>query len=115
MEEGQGARKSNKTSEKERTRKSKEITSTPACVVKGTGAVTPGDQPINKREQQSSKKKSEDQKRTMDQYFGGEKGSSRRPKGGPRSNQSFSGTLQRLRSAQEKQTTPSNLSSLQTG
>ena len=71
MEEGQGARKSDKTSEKERTRKSEEITSTPACVVKGTGAVTPGDQPINEREQQSSKKKCEDQKRTMDQYFGG--------------------------------------------
>ncbi len=71
MEEGQGARKSNKTSEKERTRKSEEITSTPARVVKGTGAVTPGDQPINEREQQSSKKKCEDQKRTMDQYFGG--------------------------------------------
>jgi hypothetical protein len=52
MEEGQGARKSDKTSEKERTRKSEEITSTPARVVKGTGAVTPGNQPINEREQQ---------------------------------------------------------------
>jgi len=71
MEEGQGARKSNKMSEKECTRKSEEITSTPARVVKGTGAVTPGNQPINEREQQSSKKKREDQKRTTDQYFGG--------------------------------------------
>ena len=71
MEEGQGARKSNKTSEKERTRKSEEITSTPARVVKGTGAVTPGDQPINEREQQSSKKKREDQTQTMDQCLGG--------------------------------------------
>ena len=71
MEEGQRARKSDKMSEKERTRKSKEITSTPACMVKGTGAVTPGNQPINESEQQSSKKKHEDQKRIIDQYFGG--------------------------------------------
>ena len=62
MDEGQGARKSDKMSEKERTRKSEEITSTPARVVKGPGAVTPGDRPINEREQQSSKKKCEDQK-----------------------------------------------------
>ncbi len=102
-------------SEKEHTRKTEEITSTPACVVKGTGAVTPGDQPINEREQQSSKKKREDQKRTMDQYFGGEKGSTRHPMGGPQSNQFFSYALQRRRSVQEKQTTPSKLSSLLNG
>jgi len=70
MEEGQGARKSNKMTGKERTRKSEEITITMVCGVKGTGAVTPGDQPISDREQQSSKKKCEEQQRTMDQYFG---------------------------------------------
>jgi hypothetical protein len=71
MEEGQGAHKSNKTSEKDHTRKSEEIATTPVRVLKGTGSVTPGDQPINEREQQSSKKTREEQKRTMDQYFGG--------------------------------------------
>jgi hypothetical protein len=71
MEEGQGTRMSDKTSGKDRSRKSKEIASTPARGLKGTGAVTTGDQPINEREQQSSKKKREEQKRTMDQYFGG--------------------------------------------
>ena len=71
MEEGQGARKSDKTSGKERTRKSEEIATTPAREFKGKGEVTPCDQPINEREQQSSKKKREEQKRTMDHYFGG--------------------------------------------
>ena len=71
MEEVQGARKSDKTSGKHRTCKSKEITTTPARELKGKEAVTPGDQPINEREQQSSKKKREEQKRTMDHYFGG--------------------------------------------
>ena len=70
MEEGQGARKSDKTTWKDRTLKSEEIAITPARGVKGTGGVTPGDQPISEREQQSSKKKREEQKRTMDQYFG---------------------------------------------
>jgi hypothetical protein len=71
MEEGQGVRKSNKTSGKHRTRKSEEIATTPARELKGKGAVTPGDQPINESEQQSSKKKREEIKRTMDHYFGG--------------------------------------------
>ena len=71
MEEWQGARKSDKTSGKHRTRKSKEIATTPARKLRGKGAVTPGDQPTNEREQQSSKKKREEQKRTMDHYFGG--------------------------------------------
>jgi hypothetical protein len=71
MEEGQGARKSDKTSGKDRTRKSEEIATTPARELRGKGAVTPGDQPTNEREQQSSKKKREEQKRTMDHYFGG--------------------------------------------
>ena len=57
MEEGQGTRKSDNTSGKDRTRKSEEIATTPARELKGKGAVTPGDQPINEREQQSSKKK----------------------------------------------------------
>ena len=56
---------------KDHTRKSEEIATTPARVLRGKGAVTPGDQPTNKREQQSSKKKREEQKRTMDHYFGG--------------------------------------------
>ena len=74
MEEGQGARKSDKTSGKHCTRKSKEIATTPARELKGKGAVTPGDQPINEREQQSSKKKREEQRKTMDHYFfGGER------------------------------------------
>ena len=47
---------------KDRTRKSNEIVTTPTSGVKGPGAVTPGDHPINEREQQSSKKKCEDQK-----------------------------------------------------
>jgi hypothetical protein len=71
MEEGQGARKSDKTSRKHRTRKSKEIATTPARELKGKGAVTPGNHPINEREQQSSKKKQEEVRRTMDHYFGG--------------------------------------------
>ena len=71
MEEEQGTRMSDKTSGKDRSRKSEEIASILARGLKGTGAVTPGDQPINEREQQSSKKKREEQKRTMDQYFGG--------------------------------------------
>ena len=62
MEEGQGARKSNKTTGKDRARKSEEITITMACGVKGTVAVTPGNQPISEREWQSSKKKCEEQK-----------------------------------------------------
>ena len=62
--------KSMPTTGKDRTRKSKEIATIPVRRVKGTGAVTPGDQPISEREQQSSKKKREEQKRTMDQYFG---------------------------------------------
>ncbi len=62
MEEGQGTRMSNKTSGKDHSRKSKEIASTPARRPKETGAVTPGNQPINEREQQSSKKKREEQK-----------------------------------------------------
>jgi hypothetical protein len=56
---------------KDRSQKSKQIAYTPACGQKGTGAVTPGNQPISEREQQSSKKKREDQKKTIDQYFGG--------------------------------------------
>ena len=71
MEEGQVARKSDKTSGKDRTRKSEEIATTPAREPKGKGTVTPSDQPINEREQQSSKKKQEEQKRTMDHSFGG--------------------------------------------
>lgn len=71
MEDGQGTRKSDKTSGKVRTRKSEEIATTPARELKGKGAVTPGDQPTNEREQQSSKKKREEIKRTMDHYFGG--------------------------------------------
>ena len=53
MKEGQG---------KDCTRKSKEISITPTAGVKGTGAVTPGNQPISEREQQSSKKKCKKQK-----------------------------------------------------
>ena len=45
------------TSVKDRTRKSEEIATTPARELRGKGAVTPGDQPTNEREQQSSKKK----------------------------------------------------------
>ena len=71
---------------KDRSRKSKEIASTPAHRPKGTGAVTPGDQPISKCKQQSSKKKRKDQKRTMDQYFGLAKGYHHHPKEGPQSN-----------------------------
>ena len=56
---------------KDRTRKSEEIATTPARELKGKGAVTPGDQPINEREQQSSKKKREEIRKTMDHYFGG--------------------------------------------
>jgi len=59
------------TSVKDRTRKSEEIATTPAHELRGKGAVTPGDQPTNEREQQSSKKKREKQKQTMDHYFGG--------------------------------------------
>jgi hypothetical protein len=55
---------------KDRTRKSEEIATMPARPSKGTGAVTPGDQPISDREQQSSKKKCEEQKQTIEQYFG---------------------------------------------
>ncbi len=62
MEEGQGTSKRDNTSGKDRTRKSEEIATTPARELKGKGAVTPGDQPINEREQQSSKKKREEQK-----------------------------------------------------
>jgi len=84
MEEGQGARKSDKTSGKHRTRKSEEIATTPARELKGKGAVTPGDQPINEREQQSSKKIREEQKQTMDHYFfGGGKGSAAVQRGNP--------------------------------
>jgi hypothetical protein len=71
MEEGQGTHKSVNTSGKARTRKSEEISTTPARELKGKGAVTPDDQQINEREQQSSKKKRDEQKRTMDHYFGG--------------------------------------------
>ena len=106
MEEGQGTRKSDNTSGKDRTRKSEEIATTPARELKGKGAVTPGDQPINEREQQSSKKKRGEHKRTMDHYFGGEKGFSRRPKVGPQSNQFFFDASPRHRSAQQQQTTP---------
>jgi len=42
---------------RDRTRKIEEIATTPARELRGKGAVTPGDQPINEREQQSSKKK----------------------------------------------------------
>jgi len=48
----------------------------------------------------------------MDHYFGGEKGFSRRPKEGSQSNQFFSDALQRHQNVQEKQMTPSILSSL---
>ncbi len=51
---------------KDRTCKNKEIATTPTCSSKGAGAVTPGNQPISKREQQSSKKKREEQKQTME-------------------------------------------------
>ena len=71
MEDGKGARKSDKTSGTDRTRKSEEIATTPAREPKGKGTVTPSDQQINEREQQSSKKKREEQKRTMNHYFGG--------------------------------------------
>jgi hypothetical protein len=54
MEEGKGARKSDKTSGTDRTRKSEEIATTPAREPKGKGTVTPSDQTINEREQQSS-------------------------------------------------------------
>ena len=47
---------------KDRTRKSEEIATTPTRLSKGAGAVTPGNQPISKREQQSSKKKREEEK-----------------------------------------------------
>jgi len=57
MEEGQGASRSEKTSGKHHTCKSEEIATTPARELKGKGAVTPGNQPINEREQQASKKK----------------------------------------------------------
>jgi hypothetical protein len=56
MEEGKGTRKSDNTPGKDRTRKSKEIAITLARELRRTGAVTPGDQPINEREQQASKK-----------------------------------------------------------
>ncbi len=62
--------KPRKKSGKDRTCKSEEIATTPTRSSKGAGAVTPGNQPISKREQQSSKKKWEEQKRTMEQYFG---------------------------------------------
>ena len=55
---------------KDRSRKSKEIATTPIRPSKGVGAVTPGEQPISRREQQSSKKKREEQKQTMEEYFG---------------------------------------------
>jgi len=71
MEEGQGASRSDKMSGKHRTRKSEEIATTPARELKGKGAVTPGDQSINEREQQASKKKREEIRKTMDHYFGG--------------------------------------------
>ena len=60
------------TTGKDRACKSKEIPTTPAPArgTKGTGEVTPGNQPISEREQQSSKKKRDKQKQTMDQYFG---------------------------------------------
>jgi len=62
MEEGQVACKSDKTTGKDRACKSEEIAITPVRGVKGTGAVTPGDQPIGEREHQSSKKKRGEQK-----------------------------------------------------
>jgi hypothetical protein len=65
------ARKLTTVKDKDRSQKSEDIASTPARGQKGTGAVTPGDQPISERVQQSSKKKREDQKKTTDQYFGG--------------------------------------------
>ncbi len=103
------------TSGKDHTRKSEEIATTPARELRGNGAVTPGDQPTNEREQQSSKKKREEQKRTIDHYFFGGKGFSCHPKEGPQSNQSFSDALQRHQNAQEKQTTPTIPSSLLNG
>ena len=106
--------KSFSTTGKDRTCKSEEIATTPAREVKGTGVVTPGDQPISEREQQSSKKKHEEQKRTMDQYFG--RGERVQPpsKGGPQSNRFFSDGSQRRRNAQQEQTTLSELSTLLT-
>ncbi len=74
MEDGQGTRKSDKTSGKVRTRKSEEIATTPARELKGKGAVTPGDQPTNEREQQSSKKKREEIKTSRLRFKPGMKG-----------------------------------------
>ena len=71
MEDGQGTRKSDKTSGKVRTRKSEEIAITPARELRKIGTVTPGDQPINEREQPASKKTRQEHKRTMEHYFGG--------------------------------------------
>ena len=71
MEEGQGTSQSNNMQGKDRTRKSEEIAITPARELKKIGTVTPGDQPINEREQPASKKTRQEHKRTMEHYFGG--------------------------------------------
>jgi len=64
------------TSGKDRTRKSEEIATTPACKLRGKGAVTPRDQPTNEREQQSSKKKTRrDETNNGSLFWGGRKGS----------------------------------------
>ena len=66
------ARKSTMMKGKDRSQKSKNIASTPACGQNGTGAVAPVNQQVSECVQQSSKKR-EDQQKTMDQYFGGGK------------------------------------------
>lgn len=71
MEEGHGTSQSDNMQGKDRTRKSEEIAITPARELRKTGTVTPGDQPINEREQPASKKTRQEHKRTMEHYFGG--------------------------------------------
>ena len=56
--------------EKDRSRKSNEIATTPMRPSKTVGAVTPGERISSEREQQASKKKREEHKRTMEEYFG---------------------------------------------
>ena len=71
MEEGQGSSQNNNMQGKDRTCKSEEIAITPARELRKIGTVTPGDQPINEREQPASKKTCQEHKRTMEHYFGG--------------------------------------------
>lgn len=71
MEEGQGPSQNDNMQGKDRTRKSEEIAITPARELQKKGTVTPGEQPINEREQPASKKTRQEHKRTMEHYFGG--------------------------------------------